>query len=249
MKLLIKNTFVWLVVLLLFNGELKSQQALTQAKALANETVNMMGGMDNYNATQFIGWNFFGKRQLLWDKQNNLVRVDLLNKSISIIASLSDETCLLYMDGKQVNDPDSLSKYLEKARLYWMNDSYWLLMPFKLFEDGVLISYAGRGETADGRKAEILELTYDNVGATPKNKYLIYIDFETRLISQWDYFENVNDNKPAISNAWTDYNWYGKILLASGRGDVGSITNIHVWENVPEKIFEQAGMLDFDFIK
>lgn len=64
MKLLIKNTFLWLFVLLLFNGELKSQQALTQAKALANETVNMMGGMDNYNATRYIGWNFFGKKTI-----------------------------------------------------------------------------------------------------------------------------------------------------------------------------------------
>lgn len=249
MKFLIKNTFMWLFVLLLFNGELKSQQALTQANALVNETVNMMGGMDNYNATKYIGWTFFGKRQLLWDKQHSKVRVDLLNKSISIIASLTDETCILYMDGKQVYHPDSLSKYLEKARLYWMNDSYWLLMPFKLFDDGVLISYVEKGETADGRKAEILELTFDNVGATPENKYLIYIDFETRLISQWDYFSNADDINPAISNPWSDYNWYGKILLASSRGAVGSITNIHVWESVPTKIFEQAAMLNFDSIE
>lgn len=243
------NGFAVLIFLLSWFGDAKSQQALSQAKALASETVNMMGGMDYYNATRYIGWNFFGKRQLLWDKPNNRVRVDLLTQPISIIASLTDDYCIVFQDGVQVRNTDTLSRYLRLARQYWMNDSYWLVMPFKLFDPGVLIQYAGRGKTTDGRQAEILQLTSENVGVTPHNKYLIYIDFETRLIAQWDYFKHAEDTVPAISNPWTDYRWYGNIRLASGRGTVGSITDIHVWDTLPPALFQEASIPDFNNIK
>lgn len=224
-------------------------QIVNQATALANETISMMGGIQNFEATRYIGWTFFDKRQLLWDKQENIVRVDLLKRRVSIIASLTDNSCVLFLNGVRENHPDSLSKYLDLARLYWMNDTYWLLMPFKLLDDGVILSYAGKGITADGRDAEILQLTFENVGATPENKYRIYIDSETRLVSQWEYFDNAEDENPAIVNPWTDYNWYGKILLASGRGDRGNISNIHVWNNLDISVFGSSAIPDFNNIK
>ena len=227
----------------------RAQQALTQSKALASETISMMGGMDNFNATRYIGWNFFGKRQLLWDKELNMVRVDLLKQSISITASLTDNYCVVFINGKQINEPDTLKKYLEKARIYWMNDSYWLLMPFKLFDPGVLLNYLGVGITEEGKAADILEIKFDQVGATPENKYHIYIDKETRLISQWDYYENAGDSIPSMVCPWTDYSWVGNIRLASGRGECGNITNIHVWSALPSTVFNAAAVPDFDALE
>lgn len=241
--------FLFTRLQLLCGFEAAAQEAYSHAKALANETVMMMGGMDNYNAVRYIGWNFFGKRQLLWDKYENRIRVDLLKSNISIIASLQNNECILYKNNVRENDADTLLAYLEKARLYWMNDSYWLLMPFKLFDTGVHLTYFGTGSTENGASAEILELTFDNVGATPENKYHIYIDKESRLISQWDYFQNVDDGSPTIVNPWTDYTWYGKIRLASGRGNRGVISDIHIWDNLPDSVFENYEVPDFKKLK
>ena len=35
------------------------------------------GGYDNWQNTQYIQWNFFGQRTLLWDKYTGNVRVEL----------------------------------------------------------------------------------------------------------------------------------------------------------------------------
>ncbi|MFN3939043.1 MAG: hypothetical protein ACK4IY_00560, partial [Chitinophagales bacterium] len=203
----------------------------------------------NYNAIRFIGWNFFGKRQLLWDKHESKVRVDLLNRHISIIASLHSDECIMFKNGVREYNADTLAVYLEKARLYWMNDAYWLVMPFKLFDQGAQLTYYGAGVTADMKQAEILELTFNNVGATPNNKYHIYIDKESRLISQWAYFQHADDKDPAIVNPWTDYEWYGKIRLASGRGDQGTISDIHVWDRLPSAVFENAVVPEFSLLE
>lgn len=231
---------------LLCGFEAAGQEAFSHAKALANETVMMMGGMDNYNAVHYIAWNLFGKRQLIWDKYENKVRVDLLKDKVSIIASLQNNECILFRNGIRENNADTLLAYLEKARLYWMNDSYWLVMPFKLFDKGVHLTFVGTGNTERGGAAEILELTFNNVGATPQNKYLIYIDKESRLISQWDYFQNVDDDNPTIVNPWTDYAWYGNIRLASGRGNRGIISDIHIWDTLPDSVFESKEVPDFN---
>lgn len=48
------------------------------------------------------------------------------------------------LNGVSQSHPDSLSKYLQLGQEVWINDSYWLVMPFKLLDPGVTLKYFGQ---------------------------------------------------------------------------------------------------------
>ncbi|MBC8048213.1 MAG: hypothetical protein H7Y00_15545 [Fimbriimonadaceae bacterium] len=239
-----KKILIILVFLIHINVE--AQIAYTKAKSLANETIDAMGGLDGFASTKYIGWNFFGSRRLIWDKENNRVRVDYLKKQLTIITYLHKDEGALFINGLEVMQPDSLKKYFDKARRVWMNDSYWLIMPFKLFDSGVNLSYIGEEKSTLGTNCEVIQMAFNNVGATPENKYMIYINKETKLVDEWKYFAKFEDENPEIINTWSDYKKYENILLSSDRGVEGKLTEINVWKSLPEYIFLEKEIPPFD---
>ena len=60
------------------------------------------------------------------------------------------------MGGEELSHPDSLSKYLEKGKNMWINDSYWLVMPYKLKDSGVTLKYVGEEENEEV-KTDVLD--------------------------------------------------------------------------------------------
>ena len=212
-------------------------QVVTREKALASAVMDAMGGKENYMRSGFIQWDFFDVRTLTWDVQGNRVRIDYKDGSLSIITALDKTEGTVYQNNIQVTDHDTLAFYLERGQRIWMNDSYWLVMPFKLLDPGVRLNAVGIRNTSSGQPAEVLELTFGNVGATPENKYHIYIDPGTYMVLQWDYFVKHWEEAPALSCLWTDYKWYWNIMLSSGRGAFGVLDNITVMETVPANTF------------
>jgi hypothetical protein len=56
----------------------------------------------------------------------------------------------------------------------------------------------------------------------------------------WDFYDNKNDSLPSLSNPWTDYKFYGKINLASGRGDERGLEQIEIDPDLPDQIFKDV---------
>ena len=215
---------------------------VSKAEVIATGVVSAMGGADNFAATHYIGWTFFGRRKLIWDKVHDRVRVDYITRPLTIITSLHNDSTLLFMDGMQITQKDSLAKYSVKGKKIWANDSYWLIMPFKLFDPGVNLAFV-KDTIVNNAKQSILELTFNQVGFTPENKYWIFVDHSTHLVAQGSFFNNYTDPVPEFSDLWGDYQRYGKILISGDRGGDGKLENIHVWETLPENVFTDLNVL------
>ena len=68
-------------------------------------------------------------------------------------------------------DETELKEALDNAYAAWINDSYWVVMPYKLQDPGVKLTYTREDKTEDGKDAHVLTMTFDSVGLTPQNKY------------------------------------------------------------------------------
>jgi hypothetical protein len=209
------------------------------AIALADKVMEAQGGRKAYDAVRYLRWTFFGRRTLLWDKWQGRVRIDWKNGSRSILGNIHDGTGKVRLDGVEQTHPDSLQKYLQIGKEVWINDSYWLVMPFKLKDSGVTLRYlSGSDSTADGRAAHRLQMTFQGVGVTPENKYHIWVDQERNLITQWAFFEKFTDEKPGFVNPWSDYKTLNGVLFSSSRGR-GGMTDIETPLHVDDAIFER----------
>ncbi len=196
-----------------------------------------MGGRKAFDKTHYISWNFFGSRSLTWNKFNGDVRIDFHKENSVYLINVNQMSGKIFKNGEELTQADSLSKYIEAGKKIWINDMYWLFMPWKLRDQGVSIKYLGIENTEGGEKADMLELSFENVGVTPENKYHIFIDQKTGLVSQWSYYAKYEDKDPRFTMPWKNYLTYGKILLSGDRGE-RKITNIHVFSKLNNEVFE-----------
>jgi hypothetical protein len=205
---------------------------------LADSIMAAMGGRQQWDATRFISWDF-GNRKLVWDKQQDRVRIESLRDTVTYLVNLNTLTGRVNVKGQELTEPDSLSKMLTRGKSMWINDSYWLLMPFKLKDSGVTLKYIGEDSLRTGGKSNVLELTFDNVGDTPQNKYLVYVDLADNLVKQWAYYREAAQDSANFVRPWDNYQRYGGILLSADRSDGGGPKNVQVHEVLPEETFTQ----------
>ncbi|MCJ8166889.1 hypothetical protein MKJ04_18740 [Pontibacter sp. E15-1] len=213
-------------------------EAASDAKAiqLADSVMAAQGGRQSWDNTRYIAWNFFGNRKLLWDKATGDVRVEYLKEDAKTLVNINTGEGKVYRNGTELTQPDSVAKYLQRGKEAWVNDSYWLVMPYKLKDSGVTLKYLGEETTQAGQPADVLQLTFDKVGVTPENRYKVFVDKETKLVSQWAYFPSANDTVPAFVMPWQDYKMYDGIKLSGDRGQA-KITDIQVLKEVPKEAF------------
>lgn len=217
-----------------FNLTASDQRAI----ALADEVMESMGGRTAWDNTRFLRWTFFGRRTLLWDKWTGRVRIDFTDSDEVYLVDINTGAGNIWRDGAYLVEPDSIAKYSERAKSIWINDAYWLVMPYKLKDSGVTLKYLGE-ETRGDTTEHTLQLTFEGVGDTPENKYWVKINNDSKLITSWSFFTQFSDENPRFTTPWAGYNTFGKILLSGDRGR-GQLTDIGVFENVPDKVFESA---------
>lgn len=215
-----------------FNEEESDPKAIE----LADEVMQAMGGRDSWDDTRYLSWNFFGVRHLIWDKKKGDVRIKVPGDSLELIVNINSGEGMVKKEGALLNNADSLEKYLQIGKNIWINDSYWLVMPFKLKDSGVTLKYAGEEITEAGDSADVLVLTFENVGETPENKYHVFVDKQSKLVSQWAYFAEASQESPNFVIPWLDYEKKGEIMLSGNRGE-RKLSDIKVLGSVPDHTF------------
>lgn len=209
------------------------------AVELADSIMAAMGGRQNWDRTRFISWNFSGRRNLVWDKKEGNVRIESIPDSTLYLVNINDVTGRVRIKGQELTEPDSLKKMLAKGKSIWINDSYWLFMPFKLKDTGVTLKYLGEDTIANGVNCNVIELTFNNVGDTPQNKYRVYVDVKDNLVKQWAYYREASQDSASQVWPWDNYRQYGDILLSADRSDGRGPRDVRVDEALPMKIFRE----------
>jgi hypothetical protein len=219
------------------------------AAALVDRLDAALGGRGAWEATRFLTWSFFGRRRHVWDKATGDIRVEAVGRDDGVpyvvLMNLHTGRGRAWRGGQEVTDPAELAAWLDRGEAAWINDSYWMFMPYKLRDPGVRLRYLGAATMADGRAAEVVELTFEGVGRTPENKYRVYVATETNLVEQWEYFERAGDAEPGLSTPWRGWQRYGAILLSDDRGETGRHTGIAVLDTLPPSVLASPDPVDW----
>lgn len=222
----------------------------SDAKAIeiADATMERMGGRAAWDATRYIRWRFFGRRLHVWDKHTGRARIEGVGredeKPYVILMNLHSKEGRAWRDGTEITDAAELAKMLDNGEAAWINDSYWIAMPYKLKDSGVTLEYVGAGTMQDGRDAKVLQLTFDSVGRTPENRYQVYVADDTGLVEQWDFYAEAADEEPRFQIPWHNWQNYGAILLSDNRGE-GAHTEMAVFDSLPDSVFEDPAPIDW----
>ena len=219
-----------------------------EAINLADEVMERMGGRAAWDETRYVTWRFFGRRRHVWDKYTGDIRVEGTDRETEkpyvILMNLHTMQGRAWSDGQEITDPAALAEKLEFGEAVWINDGYWIFMPYKLKDTGVTLKYLGERTMLDGRAAKTLQLTFENVGRTPENKYFVYIAEDSGLVEQWDFFDSADQSEPRFQNPWHNWQLYGEILLSDNRGDSGH-TDVAVLSELPSAVLHSPEPVDW----
>ncbi|MEE8156335.1 MAG: hypothetical protein V3T53_15380 [Phycisphaerales bacterium] len=235
----------------------KPDESDVAAIALADLTMKAMGGRQAWDETRYIAWNFFGSRYHIWDKHTGNVRIEFNDREsgepIVLLMNINTMEGRAWRSGDEIADAEALIEMLKSGGGAWINDSYWLFMPYKLKDPGVTLNYLGEKMMEDGRPAEVIQLTFTEVGNTPQNKYHVYVAKDTQLVEQWDFFSNADDAEPGFKIPWRDWKRQGRIMLSGDRGEMRGrpveLTDIAVFDELPESIFTSPEPVDLSQYK
>lgn len=211
-----------------------------RARELAEHVVEGLGGWDAWERARCIEWTFFGMRRHIWDKATGDWRLD--EKGRVVLMNLHTRQGRVFENGTEVFDEVRKKEMLEQAWGRWINDSYWMFMPWKLLDPGVKLRHAGATSLPGGEPAQVLELSFAGVGLTPNNRYVVHVGDESGRIEQWSYFADAGDAEPKLVTPWRGWKRFGGIWLCTDHGSLPGKENadwkIAVHDEVPRAVFE-----------
>lgn len=153
------------VLYAIYNEPLPSGQEGPEADALAQSMLKRLND-EAYKNTRFIEWSFAkASHHYKWDKENGKVRVKWKDNTVNLNLNAPQKSAVLINNTEVIGSEKE--KLIQKALDYFNNDSFWVVAPFKVFDDGVSRKLV---ELEDGKKG--LLVTYTSGGSTPGDSYL-----------------------------------------------------------------------------
>jgi hypothetical protein len=222
------------------------EAADAKAVEIANAMMAAMGGIDNWNRAPFVRYDFkvnrggklVASRAHLWDKMTGRYRLEGTTKEGQPTLSLfniANRQGTAYANGKKLEGA-AAAEALKNAYGAFINDMYWLAMPWKWLDQGVQLKYLGK-KPHGNRQMDVVQLTFANVGLTPGDTYQAFVSPETHLMEHWKY-----KLQSGNTGAWDwEYVTTGGIKLASNHtnesGDSIYMGNVRVLDKVDTAVF------------
>jgi len=131
-----------------------------QGKEADKLAYKMMNALNKraFDSTEILEWSFRGKRHYKWKKQEGVVEISWDN--IKVVLNLNDRS----------KSKGESTEIIKNALNYFNNDSFWLVAPYKVFDEGT------ERRIVNFKDKDALLITYTTGGTTPGDSYLWVLD-------------------------------------------------------------------------
>ena len=154
-----------------------------------------------------------------WDRVGDRHRVESVDKDgkrLVVSQKLSSRQGTAARDGAALKGAE-LKAALDEAYGRWINDTYWLLMPFKSLDPGVRLAFEGERKL-EGATFNVFRLSFDKVGLTPGDTYWAWVNTVSHRMEVWSFhLQGTPAEQPPSVFAWEDWKEFGSIHLSMTR--------------------------------
>lgn len=119
-----------------------------------------------YKKTDYIEFTFKKRHHYKWNKLENTCQVFWKNYQVFLDLN-NPKKSKAYQNNNLVNNPE----LIQKATNYFNNDTFWLVAPYKVFDQGT-----ERRLVKTQNNSQALLVTYTSGGSTPGDSYLWFLD-------------------------------------------------------------------------
>lgn len=186
----------------------------SRADSLAYQVYEALGGAEAWSSLKYLRFTFAvesgGNRRPvahhLWNRHTGDYRVEWSSDggdtTFVVLFNVNSREGSVYANGQELSAERS-SEMLDQAYRRYINDTYWMLAPAKLLDDGVNRTYLPDSSSTE---TAVLHLSFGDVGLTPGDEYWHYIDRQNHRVKQWAYhLQSYAEDRPASRFRWMNY--------------------------------------------
>lgn len=237
------RTRLWLIAALLMCPAVsRADTETSDSKAIkvADQVMQALGGRKRWDDLGGIRWSFEvsvndtvkSSRRQSWDKKSGWYRCEGKTRSgdeFLLIKKIGADEGMAWVNHNKI-EGDSLAKLLKRAQALWTNDTYWLLMPYKLRDPGVTLKYDGDVKE-NGGSWDKIALSFGNVGLTPGDHYWVYVNEKTHRVEKWDMVLQ-GRQPPPDTYTWEGWEQHDGLWFATAHKATDSIVYTRKVETV-----------------
>jgi hypothetical protein len=235
-------------------------QADPLAADIAKQLTDAMGGQAAWEQLPYLRFDFVvvsegqerARFRHWWDKKRGRARVegpDDKGQTVAAVFSLADRRGISFTGGMPDADSASITNHIQNGYERWVNDTYWLVMPFKLRDPGTHLKHV-RTETGNaGQTYDVVELSFSpGVGLTPEDRYWLYVNRATHLVDRWE-FVLTGRQPPPQGASWESWTSVGPLRLSllrrfKDRPAMIRFENVSAPETMDETVFTHSKLLN-----
>ena len=222
----------------------------TAVARVHDRMVSAMGGRQGWNQARYFEFDFvvnrngreLTRRSHRWDRFRGDYRLHYVQggDTVTAVFNVNDPKAGAVKINRWDIEGAQEDSILTAAYARHINDSYWLIMPYKWLDQGVTLTSQGRQTDEQGKQWDVVKLSFADVGLTPQNEYLAFVNPQTGLMERWHHFPRAGAT-PAIFD-WNRWQRYGPIMLATEKPSPDGSTvirfeNVRVETSVPQRAF------------
>lgn len=190
-----------------------------KAVEVAERSMAAMGGKERFAAARLLRFDFAPVRDgkitssyhHWWDRQTGAYRVEGVSKEgvpYRILFDVGTKQGKAWLGDRELAG-EELAQWLERGYGRFINDTYWLLMPWKWLDPGVNLEYGGK-KTVDGQEYDVVTLSFGSgIGLTSNDRYWAYVSTKSNLMERWEYVLETEEGAPgaAAPTPWAWEEW------------------------------------------
>lgn len=235
-----KRIGLFLGILLIGVGQARSADRDAKADAIGKDMIAALGGTSAWDKTRQLQFTFVVDREgktvarfsHVWDRYTGdyvVTGTDKTGAPFAVYFNVNSKQGKAWVNGKPA-EGDEQEKLLQSGYGRFINDMYWLLAPWKVFDPGVHLTYDGEKPCPEGGICDVLKLSFDEVGLTPKDVYWMWVTRDGRHMVQWQYVLNGAQEEPT-SALWKNWRSFSGMSLSLEKPITGKPVVIR-FENV-----------------
>lgn len=151
-----------------YNEDLPTGKQGIEADQLATQMLQALNE-EAYLNTDYLEWTFKGNHHYKWYKSDKTCEVSWDHFTV-ILDFENPNNSKVFVAEKEYNGFEK-QDYTQKAKSYFNNDSFWLVAPYKVFDNGT-----ERRLVKTKNNKDALLITYNSGGTTPGDSYLWHLD-------------------------------------------------------------------------
>ena len=207
------------------------------AVELADSIAQASGGQQAWEKTRFIAWETQEGNKIFFDKETGKVRLESSPTKTIYLLNVYSGKGRVQHDGAEIDEATKAEKISEGLR-QWISDSYSLLLPFKLKEAGVDLTYLGEDTLSTGSKSNVLELRASAETHKSINRLRVYVDLADNKIKQIATYDPTKTDSLSDRVSIEKYETIGNLLLPTTRSDAQGSKSVTV-DEISAETFDQ----------